>query len=172
LKKLKKNPYGSRSLPYIPPCSGEGDYTPPPAHAAPTGLDSVYGASYGDQWNSYPLAAASMGPGPVNRWVMLPTLEEFGVRRPLNAPMEDKGPTVGGVEWPMMSRTMHHVRIDCIASPLCETINGAKLIFVGLDRSCEGREPVSNPGEWSSEGLATEVPRRGRKCLVCRVIEQ
>jgi hypothetical protein len=41
---------------------------------------------------------------------MLPTLEEFGVRRPMEIPLGQTGPTNAGVEWPMMSRTMTHVR--------------------------------------------------------------
>ncbi len=44
-------------------------------------------------------------------WTMLPTLEEFGVRRPLDAPGRpaNLGGPQGGPKWPMMSRTMTHV---------------------------------------------------------------
>ena len=44
-------------------------------------------------------------------WMMMPTLEEFGIRRPFDAPGRPSG--VGGPsgqgQWPMMSRTMTHV---------------------------------------------------------------
>ena len=42
------------------------------------------------------------------KWMMMPTMEEFGVRRPFDA--SGRFPQVGaGSQWPMMSRTMTHV---------------------------------------------------------------
>lgn len=53
------------------------------------------------------------GPGQPNSWMLLPTLEQFGVRRPFDAPgqVPDKIHNIGGTEWPMMSRTMTHVSV-------------------------------------------------------------
>ncbi|ORX37828.1 hypothetical protein BD324DRAFT_623472 [Kockovaella imperatae] len=44
---------------------------------------------------------------PQTRWMMLPTGEEFGVRRPFDGP--GRPPIKGPGDWPMMSRTMTHV---------------------------------------------------------------
>ena len=46
--------------------------------------------------------------GPARSYTMLPTLEEFGVRKPLEKPASEKPGE--GTSWPMMSRTMQHVR--------------------------------------------------------------
>lgn len=53
-------------------------------------------------------------PDPLS-FMLLPTGEEFGVRRPFNAPGVPRslGGPPGHAGWPMMSRTMTHVsRID------------------------------------------------------------
>jgi hypothetical protein len=44
-------------------------------------------------------------------WTMLPMLEDFGVRRPLDGPGRpaNLGGPKDGPQWPMMSRTMTHV---------------------------------------------------------------
>ena len=49
-------------------------------------------------------------------WTMLPTLEEFGARRPFDA--TGRPPNLGGPEgqahWPQMSRTLTHVSLQPI----------------------------------------------------------
>lgn len=59
--------------------------------------------------------APPAGPGQPTSWMLLPTLEEFGVRRPFDAAGRPDGLNgrkvdIGGTEWPMMSRTMTYVR--------------------------------------------------------------
>lgn len=41
---------------------------------------------------------------------MMPTPDEFGVKKAVVPPVQHKGPTISGVEWPSISRTMQHVR--------------------------------------------------------------
>ena len=47
-------------------------------------------------------------------WTMLPTLEEFGISRPLDVPGQPGHP--GEARWPMMSRTMTHVSTSVYGS--------------------------------------------------------
>lgn len=83
LKAYGKNPY--RSMP-----------DPTPATSTLTTAEPTPGAK--------PTPAAQAQP---TKWMMMPTMEEFGVRRPFNAMGH---PRPGGSEWPMMSRAMTHVR--------------------------------------------------------------
>jgi hypothetical protein len=65
----------------------------------------------GDQWHP-------------SNWMMLPTMEEFGVRRPFDAVGQ---PGKGDGQWPMMSRTMMHVSLAGIVSVWSgETVHGGK----------------------------------------------
>lgn len=78
LKKDRKNPY--RPMPIPTPAQAAAPLEPAPAA---------------------PLEPANA------KWMMMPTMEEFGVRRPFDhvGPL----PQAGQGEWPMMSRTMTHV---------------------------------------------------------------
>ncbi|KAI9639044.1 uncharacterized protein MKK02DRAFT_31300 [Dioszegia hungarica] len=61
-----------------------------------------------------PLSAGMESTAPNNAlgqptsWMLLPTLEQFGLRRPFDAPGQPGKVDIGGTEWPMMSRTMTH----------------------------------------------------------------
>jgi hypothetical protein len=75
-------------------------------------------------------------PDPLS-FMLLPTGEEFGVRRPFNAPglPRSLGGPPGQAGWPMMSRTMTHVswlRLGAMAS--------IRLIEIGSPRSDFGGE--------------------------------
>lgn len=65
----------------------------PTSQSAPP--NPAFGSGAPPQWNS-------------TSWAHLPPLEEFGVRRPFDAPGRP-GVDIGGTEWPKMSRTMTHV---------------------------------------------------------------
>ncbi|KAL7425003.1 hypothetical protein Q5752_000690 [Cryptotrichosporon argae] len=52
-------------------------------------------------------AAAPARPGQPTSFMLLPALEEFGVRRPFNPPAQP-----GDAAWPLMSRTMTHAIVD------------------------------------------------------------
>ncbi|OCF41975.1 hypothetical protein I317_04167 [Kwoniella heveanensis CBS 569] len=49
------------------------------------------------------------GPGDPMKFMLLPTMEEFGIRRPFDQPGIPPALGGGGKTWPMMSRTMTHV---------------------------------------------------------------
>ncbi|WVQ95959.1 hypothetical protein IAU59_003058 [Kwoniella sp. CBS 9459] len=52
------------------------------------------------------------GPGDPMKFMLLPTMEEFGIRRPFNQPGIPPALGGGGKTWPMMSRTMTHAITD------------------------------------------------------------
>ncbi|ORY34812.1 hypothetical protein BCR39DRAFT_585760 [Naematelia encephala] len=62
-------------------------------------------------------------------WMMLPTHEEFGIRRPFDSPGRPAG--LGGPvrapEWPMMSRTMSHAITDMAREERVHLVNGGRL---------------------------------------------
>ncbi|GFZ49984.1 hypothetical protein JCM24511_07737 [Saitozyma sp. JCM 24511] len=97
LKWAHKHRFDPRLLPQLPP--------PPPPPAAEAAAANGAGSSG---------PANAAGPDHPATWIMLPTLEEFGVRRPMEIPLGQTGPTIAGVEWPMMSRTMTHAMQDLI----------------------------------------------------------
>lgn len=81
--------------------------------------------------------------------MLLPTLEEFGIRRPFDAPgpgrpegLGGRKVDIGGTEWPMMSRTMTYVG--------CITIGeGLEADEVGFARCSERRTGQDGSGESS-----------------------
>ena len=80
LRKQSKNPH--RNMP-----------TPTPGVAA-------------SELKTEPLATP---PSPTNdKWMMVPSMEDFGVRRPFDT--AGQMPQAGQGEWPIMSRTMTRVR--------------------------------------------------------------
>ena len=93
---------GYRPLPPIRPCTPTSTSTTAPAPAtsapaapAPSTANPAFGSGPPPAWNP-------------TTWAHLPPLEEFGVRRPFDAP--GRPPVdIGGTEWPKMSRTMTHV---------------------------------------------------------------
>lgn len=87
-------------------------YRPLPQYIPPQ-LPLPGGATYKSLPTSQPPPQVSAGLGQPSSWMLLPTLEQFGVRRPFDAPgIPDKIHTIGGTEWPMMSRTMTHVSFN------------------------------------------------------------
>ncbi|KAK4687140.1 hypothetical protein P7C73_g2968, partial [Tremellales sp. Uapishka_1] len=66
------------------------------------------------------------------RWMMLPTMEEFGVRRPLN-PNALGGPN--GRPWPMMSRTMTHAMVDMGREENVRMMQAGTMGFAGYNYS-------------------------------------
>lgn len=112
---------GYRPLPNVNP-SYPYAYTLPipiaPAAAAPPGMPSMPVMPM-----STPMPMPTQKPPGTfqpTSWMLLPTLEEFGIRRPFDAPGRPEGlggksvVEIGGVEWPKMSRTMTHVRFSWV----------------------------------------------------------